>query len=59
MKEYMNEEEFFDEPDDFDYSEDQHYDEYAGSYAQEVEGWSDEMIDDVLDGDPDAYWNID
>lgn len=50
---------------DFDYDsgdpyyEDRHYEEYAGSYAQEVMGWSDEMIDDVLDGDPDAYWNID
>lgn len=55
----MEEEEFFDEPDGFDYYENQHYEEYAGSYAQEVEGWSDEMIDDALDGDPDAYWNID
>lgn len=35
------------------------YDDYNGSYAQDVEGWSDQMIDDVLDGDPDAYWNID
>ena len=35
------------------------YDCYNGSYAQDVEGWSDQMIDDVLDGDPDAYWNID
>ena len=32
---------------------------YAGSYAQDVEGWSDEDIDDVFDGDPDNYWNID
>ena len=35
------------------------YDNYNGSYAQDVEGWSDQMIDDVLDGEPDAYWNID
>lgn len=35
------------------------YDNYEGSYAQEVEGWSDEDIDDVLGGDPDAYWNLD
>jgi hypothetical protein len=32
---------------------------YAGTWAQEVEGLSDDYIDDVLDGDPDAYWNID
>lgn len=35
------------------------FDNYSGSYAQEVEGWSDEDIDDVFDGYPDAYWNID
>ena len=38
---------------------DRTYNEYSGSYAQDVEGWSDQDIDDVLDGDPDAYWNID
>ncbi len=35
------------------------YDRYNGSYAQDVEGWSDQNIDNVFDGDPDAYWNID
>lgn len=35
------------------------YDRYSGSYAQDEAGWSDEEIDTVLDGDPDAYWNID
>jgi hypothetical protein len=35
------------------------YGRYAGSYAQDVEGWSDDDIDNVFDGDPDAYWNID
>lgn len=35
------------------------YDCYHGSYAQDVEGWSDQDIDNVFDGDPDAYWNID
>lgn len=35
------------------------YDEYAGSYAQDVEGYSDDVIDDAFDGEPDAYWNID
>ncbi|RNI22612.1 hypothetical protein [Rufibacter latericius] len=33
--------------------------QYSGSYAQEIEGLSDDFINDVLDGDPDAYWNID
>ncbi len=35
------------------------YGKYYGSYAQDVEGLSDDFIDDVLDGFPDAYWNID
>ena len=39
--------------------EERTYERYNGSYAQEVEGWSDQDIDDVFDGDPDAYWNID
>lgn len=41
------------------YYEERHYEEYAGTYVQDVMGWSDEMIDDALDGDPEAYWNID
>ena len=47
--------------DDYDYDdyERESYGKYAGSYAQDVEGLSDDFIDDVLDGDPDAYWNID
>ena len=46
--------------DDF-YAEDDErtYENYNGSYAQDVEGWSDQDIDDAFDGDPDAYWNID
>lgn len=32
---------------------------YAGSYAHDVEGWSDDDIDTVFDGDPEAYRNID
>jgi len=35
------------------------YTEYEGSWAQEVEGYSDDVINDAFDGDPDAYWNID
>ena len=35
------------------------YGRYAGTYVQDEMGWSDDDIDTVLDGDPDAYWNID
>ncbi len=35
------------------------YENYRGSYAQDVEGWSDQDIEDVFGGDADAYWNID
>lgn len=35
------------------------YGKYAGSFAQEYEGLSDDFIDSALDGCPDAYWNID
>lgn len=41
------------------YEEERTYNHYNGSYAQDVEGWSDQDIDIVFDGDPDAYWNID
>lgn len=37
----------------------EHYGEYAGTYAQDVAGYSDEDINDAFDGEPDAYWNID
>ena len=42
-----------------DYYEPDTYDNYGGSYAQDVERLSDNFIDDVLEGDPDLYWNID
>lgn len=45
--------------DECNYDDERTYENYNGSYAQDVEGWSDQDIDDVLDGDPDAYWNID
>ena len=35
------------------------YGRYAGSYAQDELGYSDDDIDTIFDGDPDAYWNID
>lgn len=42
-----------------DYKEPDSYGEYSGSYAQDVEGLSDNFINDVLGSEPDAYWNID
>ena len=36
-----------------------HYGEYEGSYAQDVMGYSDDVINDAFEGDPDMYWNID
>ena len=35
------------------------YDEFAGTYAQEVMGFSDEVINDAFEGDPEACWNVD
>ncbi len=35
------------------------FSKYGGSYAQDVAGLSDDIIDDAFDGDPEAYWNID
>lgn len=56
-----------DEAQEYDCSSNNYYDddygtsygEYADTYAQDVEGYSDDVIDDAFDGDPDAYWNID
>ena len=46
--------------DDYDnYYDYQTYNDYNGTYVQDVEGWSDQLINDALDGEPDAYWNID
>jgi len=57
------EDDFFDyeETDDYSrgYYEEEHYEEFAGTYAQDVMGYSDEFIYDAFDGEPDAYWNID
>lgn len=49
----------YDDYDDYDDGYGTHYGEYAGSYAQDVMGYSDDVINDAFDGDPDAYWNID
>lgn len=55
--------------DEFNYDEDDEffmnydgaptYDRYSGSWAQDIEGYSDDEIDIIFDGDPSAYWNID
>lgn len=48
---------------DSDYSDYNHdkrtFDNYNGSFAQGMEGWSDQDIDDAFGGEADAYWNID
>lgn len=35
------------------------YEDFNGSYAQDIMDYSDQDIYDAFDGDPDAYWNID
>lgn len=35
------------------------YERYNGSYAQDEMGYSDDDIDTIFEGDPSAYWNID
>ncbi|MBQ3844138.1 MAG: WG repeat-containing protein [Bacteroidales bacterium] len=35
------------------------FERYAGSYAQDEMGFSDDDIDEIFEGDPSAYWNID
>lgn len=44
---------------DCDIYERRFYGRYAGSYAQDEMGYSDDDIDTIFDGDPLAYWNID
>lgn len=41
------------------FEEEPTFERYAGSWAQDVEGYSDDDIDTIFDGDPSAYWNID
>lgn len=42
-----------------EYKENHTYNEFNGSYAQDVMGYDDDTINDAFEGDPDAYWNID
>lgn len=58
--EYDDEEYEDDDYDDYSHDyEEPTYDRYNGSYAQDEMGYSDDDIDTIFDGDPDAYWNID
>ena len=43
----------------WDFNDERSYDRYIGSWAQDVEEYSDDEIDTIFDGDPSAYWNID
>lgn len=54
---YENQE--FDDHGFYDDNDPPTYGRYAGSYVQEEMGYSDDDIDIIFDGDPDAYWNID
>lgn len=45
--------------DSSDYEETRTYDRYGESWAQDVEGYSDDDIDTIFDGNPSAFWNID
>lgn len=47
--------------DDYEYSDSygSNYGDFAGSYAQDVMGYSDDAIYDAFEGDPEMYWNID
>lgn len=61
-EEYQEEYEDWDNLEDEDWDVNQEkptYGRYAGSWAQDVEGYSDDDIDTIFDGDPLAYWNID
>lgn len=49
----------FDDHSFYDDFETPTYGRYAGSYAQDEMGYSDDDINTIFDGDPDAYWNID
>jgi len=56
---YQHQQNYYEQEFELDYSENQSYRRYSGSYAQDEAGFSDEDIDIVFEGDPDMYWNID
>ena len=51
----------YSENDNYEYnnSNESTYERYNGSWAQDEEGYSDEDIDTIFEGDPSTYWNID
>lgn len=55
----------FNVPDNFKYHRKQsnsyieYNGDYSGTYAYDVMGYSNDEIDTIFDGDPNAYWNID
>lgn len=57
--------ETFNVPDNFKYRRQQsnsnieYNGDYSGTYAHDVMGYSNDEIDTIFDGDPNAYWNID
>lgn len=59
--EHLEDEDYeeFDNRSFYDDCESPTYGRYAGSYAQDEMGYSDDDIDTIFDGAPDAYWNID
>lgn len=54
--EYYND---YESRDQYGYMEEETYERYNGTYAQDVAGYSDDEIDTIFEGDPSAYWNID
>jgi len=52
-------EEMFELEHSSEYDDEDTYERYNGSYAQDEMGYSDDEIDTIFDGDPSAYWNID
>lgn len=49
----------YNEREDYGYDDERSFGRYGGTYAQDEAGYSDEEIDDIFDGEPSAYWNID
>lgn len=50
---------YFRRYDEFDDESEETYNDYNGTYAQDVRHLSDQVIGDAFDGEADAYWNID
>ncbi len=50
---------YYDDYDWYNEENDSTYESYNGYYAQDEMGYSDDEIDTIFDGEPDAYWNID